>query len=77
MAAGTPPFAFKWLKDGRDSLLGSATTMVSDEVSTLFLKDLSVDDSGNYTCVASNSHASDRFTARLSVRCELQSDACP
>lgn len=70
LASGSPPLTFKWLKDGRQVDLSTATVADSIHFSTIFLKDLQLKDAGNYSCLASNSFGSSSHTSRLSVACE-------
>lgn len=66
---GTPPFKFRWLKDGvvitSDSTLN---TITSNVLSSLVLQKVDEKSSGNYTCEASSSRGKDNFTAHLMVR---------
>ena len=71
MATGGTPMKFKWLKNGSDVSSSTVTIINSEELSTIFIKNISPSHPGNYTCVVENSFGSDRFTASLSVKCEF------
>lgn len=66
--SGDTPIQFKWKKDGQD-IVESAnieTQSVKDS-SLLFIKSVSSKNSGNYTCIVTNTFGSDKFTALLTV----------
>ena len=73
LSAGTKPISFEWLKNGQslnDNNDPSVTIRNEDMYSVLELKALTVNDVGNYTCIATNSQGSDQFTALLLMRGE-------
>ncbi|KAH6921915.1 hypothetical protein HPB50_006460 [Hyalomma asiaticum] len=65
------PYKLVWLKDGkRLEPLVNGNVLVShqgDSISTLTLKDIAVEDNGNYTCVATNDAGSGEASALLAV----------
>lgn len=65
---------FSWTKDGKIVLSGDRTSILSNaESSMLSIRDVRMEDRGNYTCIASNALSEDRTSARLSVEGELWS----
>ncbi|XP_074605506.1 cell adhesion molecule Dscam1-like isoform X2 [Brevipalpus obovatus] len=66
---GDPPFAFRWFKDDQviDSPVNSVITRTDDFSSDLTFNRVSPRHNGNYTCVVSNSYASDSHSAHLNV----------
>ena len=46
-------------------------------MTSILIKSVGASHSGNYTCVAHNSFGSDKFTARLSVKCEFRYSFSP
>lgn len=60
---------FAWTKNGKIVHTGIriGIHVVDGEISTLTLKDVTSEDSGNYTCIASNEVSEDRSTAALVV----------
>lgn len=70
MKRGQGPFAFRWLKNGED-LDGTdrvALTVVSERMATMTIRGVVPQDSGNYSCVASNVQGKDVLLDALSVR---------
>lgn len=72
---GDAPIRIEWFKDGK--LLSSLTPSRNVKIdssnefsSTLFIANVSFDDSGNYTCRAENAHASANYTATMVVNGE-------
>ncbi|XP_071041656.1 cell adhesion molecule Dscam1 isoform X1 [Parasteatoda tepidariorum] len=61
---------FKWFKNGKELLNAVRNVKIREdsEYSILILDPVSADDSGNYTCKASNAHGSSQHTAYLSVK---------
>lgn len=70
-----PNVSFKWFKDGHPIKEGDKYRIISRfSTSSLELLRPNKDDSGEYTCKASNQHGSDECSASLSVT--GKSDAC-
>lgn len=62
---------FSWTKDGKILLSGDRISILSTgESSMLSIKDIRMEDGGNYTCIASNALSEDRTSARLQVEGE-------
>ncbi|XP_022246167.1 Down syndrome cell adhesion molecule-like protein 1 [Limulus polyphemus] len=62
---------FQWFKDGRPLRSGAQWTVLSPGiVSVLVIKSVTIETSGNYTCVARNSAGQDEYTAALQVKDE-------
>ena len=70
LASGSPPLAFKWLKEGREVEGTGASITSTEDFSTLVIKNARREDAGNYTCVVSNGLGSESHTARLRITCE-------
>ncbi|KAG8178107.1 hypothetical protein JTE90_017454 [Oedothorax gibbosus] len=67
--AKTIPILYGWMKNGKKiSSVENIRFSNTDEISSLILDPVSLNDSGNYTCTASNSAGSDQFTTLLSVK---------
>lgn len=63
--------SFSWTKNGRIVQAGGKySIMTNDEGSMFTIKSVSTEDSGNYTCIASNALSEDRSTASLVVEGE-------
>lgn len=63
-----PNVSFKWFKDGHSIKEGDKYRIISRfSTSCLELLSPTKDDSGEYTCKASNRHGSDECSASLSV----------
>lgn len=62
-AQGTQPISYKWTKNGRP------LTLLRYQARGWMLRidDLTPDDEGNYTCIASNIHGNNSCTYELSV----------
>uniref|UniRef100_A0A3B4TIA1 Ig-like domain-containing protein n=1 Tax=Seriola dumerili TaxID=41447 RepID=A0A3B4TIA1_SERDU len=70
-----PNVSFKWFKDGQSIREGDKYRIISRfSTSSLELLAPTKEDSGEYTCKASNQHGSDECSASLSVT--GKSDAC-
>ena len=70
--SGSPPLKFEWQKDGIPlSTSSSYSILTGEEVSSLTFRQLTREDSGNYTCIVSNSDASDSHTAQLLIKCKM------
>ncbi|KAH7974618.1 hypothetical protein HPB49_017475 [Dermacentor silvarum] len=65
------PYKLVWLKNGQVlDAVSRSNVLVShqgDSISTLTLKDIAVEDNGNYTCVVSNAAGSGEASALLAV----------
>lgn len=68
--AGDLPIEIKWLKDGAELRAGGnrRVMQLDDMMVMLSLSALSVNDSGNYTCLAKNSAGRAEHTASLYVK---------
>ena len=72
---GDPPVKIQFLKDGK--LLRSKADnhikldSTNEFSSTLFISKVSFEDSGNYTCIASNSAASNSYSVKMIVNGKL------
>ena len=66
----TKPVSFEWLKNGQKITGQEENIRINtvNEVSALVFDPVTVNDSGNYTCSAANSHGADKFTAVLEVK---------
>ena len=73
LASGSPPLAFKWLKEGREVEGTGASITSTEDFSNIVIKHASSDHSGNYTCVVTNGFGSDSHTSRLRITCESAS----
>ena len=69
VSSGSPPYKFEWIKDGLVISSNERTSIGEFEgVSTLVIKETSIEDAGNYTCIAKNAFGSDSFTAKLTLK---------
>lgn len=67
--SGTPPMDFKWLKNGQVIKNGQQfTTRTSADYSILFIENVDLNTSGNYTCELKCSSGIDQYTAVLEVK---------
>ncbi|PRD27171.1 UNVERIFIED_CONTAM: Hemicentin-1 [Trichonephila clavipes] len=67
--SGTPPMEFKWLKNGLSIKPNQQFTIRTyADYSILFIENVDLSTSGNYTCELSNSAGNDRFTALLEIK---------
>ncbi|XP_074605119.1 cell adhesion molecule Dscam1-like [Brevipalpus obovatus] len=68
LAEGSLPVDFEWLKEN-NVIRSSKNTVIdkSQRTSSLFIETLTIPDSGNYTCKASNQFGSDISTSQLIV----------
>ena len=65
---GSAPIEFEWLKENdviRSS--GKAVVEKNQRSSNLIIQSITITDTGNYTCKASNSFGLDIFTSQLTV----------
>lgn len=70
--SGTPPFQFQWLKNGQAlERTDSKTIVTGEEISSLTFRQLTSEDTGNYTCLVKNREGSDSHTAQLLIKCKL------
>ena len=71
VASGSPPYSFKWYKDGRDlsHVRDDRISIQADpEFSILQLRKLRASDRGNYTCSVTNPSGSDSQSAILDIK---------
>ena len=69
--SGKPPLQFEWLKNGVLILKNERINIISGEdLSTLTFRQLKMEDTANYTCIAKNREGMDAFTARLRMKCK-------
>lgn len=66
VVAGDTPLNITWLKDGQS--LQKGVQQLDDSTMILSLSRLSLVDSGNYTCIASNSAGSAVYSSVLKVK---------
>jgi cell adhesion molecule, putative len=72
LSSGTPPFKFEWLKSGlKISNSDDLRIDIGKDYSALIIEALSVEDNGNYTCIVSNNHGTDSYTALLTIDCKF------
>ncbi|XP_054724338.1 cell adhesion molecule Dscam2-like [Uloborus diversus] len=68
ITSGDRPLQFQWKKDGQDiSSFKNIKTQSITDTSILIIESVTAKSSGNYSCIISNSHGSDTFTAVLTV----------
>lgn len=67
------PISYEWSKNGNtlEASLSNVRMTTTDELSVLILDPVSLDDSGNYTCKATNSAGYDKHTTSLNVKGEI------
>ncbi|GFU28490.1 titin, partial [Nephila pilipes] len=68
---GIKPLEFKWMYNNRDILNSNPTAVVIntyEDFSVLNIDPISSKHSGNYTCIVTNAHGKDSFTAMLVVQ---------
>ena len=71
VGSGSPPFSFEWFKN--EMVLersSSHNILTGEEASALTFRQLTRDDSGNYTCLVKNREVSDSHTAQLLMKCK-------
>lgn len=69
--SGDFPMSIRWLKDGeilKNDGSNRKTVALDDATVILSLSNLSLDDSGNYTCIASNDAGSMSHSSVLKVK---------
>lgn len=68
--ADSTPLKFKWQKDDKDIDSSSNNVVIryDNMFTVLIINPASKEDSGNYSCIASNSHGTAKYTAYLSVK---------
>lgn len=72
---GSPVISFKWFKDEMEISSGPKYTMgVTDSVAFLEVADCTVEDSGDYICVASSEAGSDRCSSTVTVKGRFGTD---
>lgn len=66
---GSPIISFKWFKDAMEINSGLKHTISSlDSVASLEIVNCTVEDSGEYVCVASSEAGSDRCSCTVTVK---------
>lgn len=71
---GSPVISFKWFKDEMEISSSPKYTMaVIDLVASLEIVNCTVEDSGDYVCVASSEAGSDRCSSTVTVKGWFQS----
>lgn len=66
---GTPVISIKWLKNGSEIVSGHRHTMSFDSsIATLEIESCSVDDSGEFVCVASSEAGRDQCSSSITVK---------
>lgn len=74
VSAQTDLVSFRWLKNNKEVTLSKSVKIKHDqEFSVLIIDPVSLQDEGNYTCIASNSEGSGKYTAHLSVKGNIYS----
>ncbi|CAL1281289.1 unnamed protein product [Larinioides sclopetarius] len=68
------PISYSWNKDGKnlDDQKENIRFSNTNEVSVLIIDPVMIQDSGNYTCTATNSAGTDRYTSPLNVKASPQ-----
>lgn len=67
--SGTPPMEFKWLKNGITIKPNQQFSIrIHADYSVLFIENVDLTTSANYTCELTNQYGSDRYTALLEVK---------
>lgn len=69
VATGDEPLSFTWSKGGRLLTTGQRITVsiLSANVASLTISQVTAEDIGNYTCVVSNNVGKDSFTSSLVI----------
>ncbi len=70
--AADPPPVITWTKDGK-SLQSNPRIRYKTNLKTVLLKNLAIEDSGNYTCIVANRLGSDNYTFVVTVSKILKS----
>lgn len=70
---GQAPFTYKWYKNG-ELIPKSSKENSNDKFSTLVIDPIKPNSAGNYTCIVTNAHGSNSYSALLVVRCEYKID---
>lgn len=66
---GSPPFRFRWLKDGKELMSSDRVIVRSfEKYSAVEISNVEAGDRGNYSCIVSNSAGSDSFTTVLDIK---------
>lgn len=66
--SGDRPLEFQWKKDGQVvSEIPNIKIQSIPDSSVLVIESVTSKSSGNYTCIVSNAHGTDQFTAILTV----------
>ncbi|XP_035230462.1 Down syndrome cell adhesion molecule-like protein Dscam2 [Stegodyphus dumicola] len=69
-ATKTKPITYEWRKDGQtlDERRDNVRFSNTNELSVLILDPVTLEDSGNYTCIAKNSEGMDKYETSLKVK---------
>lgn len=66
---GSPIITFKWFKDEMEITSGPKYTITADDlVASMEIVNCTVEDSGDYVCVASSEAGSDRCSSTITVK---------
>lgn len=69
MSAQIDLVSFRWLKNNNEVILSKNVRIKHDqEFSVLIIDPVTLEDEGNYTCIASNAEGSGKYTAHLIVK---------
>lgn len=70
VVVGDTPINIKWFKNGQEIWTGMSAVIqkLDDMTSMLSLHHINVEDSGNYTCVATNAAGSASHSSQLKVK---------
>lgn len=75
LSKGTKPISFEWLKNGRSLSNGNRLAIRhEDQFTILEIRNINASDVGNYTCLATNTFGSDKYTSLLVIKCKQQSN---
>ena len=66
-ASGAPPLQYKWLKNGKEIGFQRLSSDLNTRTWYLWLRELILSNTGNYTCIVSNAYGSIRHTYTLRV----------
>uniref|UniRef100_A0A7N8Y7R6 Ig-like domain-containing protein n=1 Tax=Mastacembelus armatus TaxID=205130 RepID=A0A7N8Y7R6_9TELE len=66
--SGSPELKVKWFKDGKEMINHRHTMSFDSSIATLVVERCSVEDSGDYVCVASSEAGRDQCSSSVSVK---------